>query len=417
MPLRLAQKSLEYFKSYGDYYQTAGAYVAISKYLNYHELYSDALDSLSIALNYVNKHHYQYYNQTTDSLDYLYPFSDNDTLYVERAWIEHEKIKTVPEWILRIREQLSVAYAGLGLKKESDYNRNIYLDILNDTRQDKELENRYSYLAKESKQLSLILVLVIVGMLVVVVLFVILNKRSKIRNRLYIERLQKTLLLCKDITASVPMDLSLIQEKINDLFGANKVLLTLDEDKTINLKELGRTTRDDRALIHILLPYFDWAINYEITNEKLNDERIQLEKQKYIYDQHIIIGKRQNIIKKTCFAIVTGITPYIDRILNEVNKLTSNKSSFTTDIKKEKYRYIDELVTTINEYNDILALWIKMKHGILSLNIETFYLNDLFELIGKGRRTFESKQQELSIQPTDLCVKADKALTLFMINT
>ena len=76
-----------------------------------------------------------------------------------------------------------------------------------------------------------------------------------------------------------------------------------------------------------------------------------------------------------------------------------------------------ELVTTINEYNDILALWIKMKHGILSLNIETFYLNDLFELIAKGRRTFEAKQQSLHIEPTDLWVKADKALTLFMINT
>ena len=48
-------------------------------------------------------------------------------------------------------------------------------------------------------------------------------------------------------------------------------------------------------------------------------------------------------------------------------------------IKKEKYQYIDELVTTINEYNDILALWIKMKQGTLSLNIETFGLNELFD--------------------------------------
>ena len=100
--------------------------------------------------------------------------------------MEHEKIKTVPEWIIRIREQLSVTFAGLGLKKESDYNRNIYLDILNDTRQDKELENRYSYLEKESNQLSIILFFVIIGMLLVVILFIVLNKRSKIRNRRYI---------------------------------------------------------------------------------------------------------------------------------------------------------------------------------------------------------------------------------------
>ena len=54
-----------------------------------------------------------------------------------------EDVRTVPEWISRIREQLSVSYAGLGMKYASDYNRNIYLDILNYTRQDKELESRY----------------------------------------------------------------------------------------------------------------------------------------------------------------------------------------------------------------------------------------------------------------------------------
>lgn len=86
-------------------------------------------------------------------------------------------------------------------------------------------------------------------------------------------------------------------------------------------------------------------------------------------------------------------------------------------IKEEKYQYIDELVTTINEYNDILALWIKMKQGSLSLNIETFELNELFELLRKGSRTFEMKRQSLEVQPTDIRVKADKALTLFMINT
>ena len=77
--------------------------------------------------------------------------------------------------------------------------------------------------------------------------------------------------------------------------------------------------------------------------------------------------------------------PYIDRILNEVHKLTEKGYIDDTKIKKEKYQYIDELVTTINEYNDILALWIKMKQGTLSLNIETFSLNELFDLLGKGR--------------------------------
>ncbi len=64
-----------------------------------------------------------------------------------------------------------------------------------------------------------------------------------------------------------------------------------------------------------------------------------------------------------------------------------------------------------------LALWIKMKQGTLSLNIETFGLNELFDLLGKGRRAFEMKEQTLEIEPTHAMVKADRALTLFMINT
>lgn len=112
-----------------------------------------------------------------------------------------------------------------------------------------------------------------------------------------------------------------------------------------------------------------------------------------------------------------GINPYIDRIINEVHKLTEKGFINNDRIKKEKYQYIDELVTTINEYNDILALWIKMKQGSLSLNIENFELNELFELISKGRKAFEMKKQRLEIEPTKALVKADKALTLFMINT
>lgn len=82
-----------------------------------------------------------------------------------------QKLKTVPEWISRIREQLSVSYAGLGMKEKSDYNRNIYLDILEDTRQDKELESRYQALEKEAGQLNVVLSLVIVGFVLVSLFF------------------------------------------------------------------------------------------------------------------------------------------------------------------------------------------------------------------------------------------------------
>lgn len=46
--------------------------------------------------------------------------------------------------------------------------------------------------------------------------------------------------------------------------------------------------------------------------------------------------------------------PYIDRIMNEVHKLTVHNYIQNEEIKESKYRYIDELITRINEYNDIL---------------------------------------------------------------
>ena len=417
LPLRMAQRALEKFREYNDLYQIAGAYVSIGKYMNEHGRYTEALDTLAKALDCVNQHHMLYYHHVADTLDKLHVFVEGDTTYTGVPWIMQEDVRTVPEWISRIREQLSVSYAGLGMKYASDYNRNIYLDILNYTRQDKELESRYLSLEADSRQMTLVLSLVIVGLVLVVILWWFFNKRSKIRNQVDVERLQRILTLCRDITSSIPMNVPLIQQGIDQLFGKGRLQLEIPEEGKAALVPLHRLNRDEKALVHVLEPYIVWAADNEQMVEALSDERMQLEKQRYVYEQHIAGNKRQNLIKKACLAIVNGINPYIDRILNEVHKLTERGYIDNAKIKKEKYQYIDELVTTINEYNDILALWIKMKQGTLSLNIETFSLNELFELLGKGRRAFEMKNQKLEIEPTTVMVKADRALTLFMINT
>ena len=417
LPLRMAQLALEKFREYNDLYQIAGAYVSIGKYMNEHGRYSEALDTLTKALDCVNQHHMLYYHHAVDTLDKLRIYAEGDTTYTGVPWIMEEDVRTVPEWISRIREQLSVSYAGLGMKYASDYNRNIYLDILNYTRQDKELESRYLSLESDSRQMTLVLSLVIAGLVLVVILWWFFNKRSKIRNQVDVERLQRILALCRDITSSIPMNVPLIQQGIDQLFGKGRLQLEIPEEGKAALVPLHRLNRDEKALVHVLEPYIVWAADNEQMVEALSDERMQLEKQRYVYEQHIAGNKRQNLIKKACLAIVNGINPYIDRILNEVHKLTERGYIDHEKIKKEKYQYIDELVTTINEYNDILALWIKMKQGTLSLNIETFDLNELFELLGKGRRAFEMKNQKLEIEPTTVMVKADRALTLFMINT
>lgn len=421
LPMRLGQLALTKFREYNDLYQIAGAYVSIGKYLNAHGKYEEALDTLTLALECVNDHHRRFYD-CHDSLDWLKAYDRKDTICAEKAWIEH-KLKTVPEWISRIREQLSVTYAGLEMKEYSDYNRNIYLDILEDTRQDKELESRYQALEKEAGQLNLLLFFVIVGFVLVISFFWFFNKRSKVRNKLHLRRLQSMLDICQKITASIPTDaqteeeiveaiLEAVRAEIEDLFGVKDVRI---EERQLKLPQ--RIGRDEQAMVRVINPYIQWALDNGMTSISLGEEQRRLEKLRYIHEQHIAGNKRQNLIKKSCLSIVNGIHPFIDRIINEVHKLNRMGYIHDESIKKEKYQYIDELLTTINEYNDILALWIKMKQGTLSLNIEVFELNELFDLLRKGNRAFEMKQLSLEVEPTDACVKADRALTLFMINT
>ena len=421
LPMRLGQQALEKFRQYNDIYQIAGAYVSIGKYLNAHGEYEQALDTLKRALECVNDHHRRFYD-CHDSLDWLKAYDRRDTICAEKSWIR-QKLKTVPEWISRIREQLSVTYAGLGMKEYSDYNRNIYLDILEDTRQDKELESRYQALEKEAAQLNLLLFFVIMGLILVLIFFWFFNKRSKARNKLHLHRLQSMLDICQGITASIPADaqteeditdaiLTAIRPGLKKLFGTEDIYI---KDRKMAFAQ--RIGKDEQAMIQVINPYVQWALDNGMTSISLGEEQRRLEKQRYIHEQHIAGNKRQNLIKKACLSIVNGIHPYIDRILNEVHKLVHLGYIHDEVIKNVKYQYIDELVTTINEYNDILALWIKMKQGTLSLNIETFELNELFELLKKGNRAFEMKQLDLVVSPTDVCVKADKALTLFMINT
>ncbi|MCD8261630.1 MAG: DUF5113 domain-containing protein [Bacteroides sp.] len=466
-PLSLTRQALTAFQQYPDIYQLAATYVTIGKYLNKTEEYSQALDTLTKALQYVNLHHTTYYTDHHLEPDSLLPY---DTVMVELEWIEQAGIKTVPEWISRIREQLSVTYSGLGMKVPSNYNRNIYLDILDITRQDKELESRYAALAFESRQLNLIMFMLVAGLLLLFLFFWIINARSRKRNQLYTERLRLTLDICHEITASIPEKVTTEEEIIHTilssihldmkkLLGALSLniclagtppneepseptgvrgkfpLLVPDKEEPVGYLELytlRRLNKDQRAFVHVITPYIAWTLDSGLAFVSLSEEEQRLEKQRYIYEQHIAENKRQNIIKKACMAIVNGITPFLDRILNEVRKLDAilkeekNKPDVSTQavyreepeaIKKNRYQYIDELVTTINEYNDILALWIKIKQGTISLNIENFALQDLFNLIGKGRKTFEMKNQDFIVEPTDTVVKADKALTLFMLNT
>lgn len=456
LPLNLAERSLKLFREYGDWYQISGAYRTMATYYNYTGTPERALPLLDTALQFVNKHHEKYY-ACTDTTDRLKTYIKDFPYSLELKWINNDGIKTVPEWIARLREQLSRTYSAMGMKPQSDYNRNIYLDILDYTRQDKELESRYAALDRESYLLNILLLMVVLGFFILAVVLILLNKFWRIRNNLYIDKLNKVLLVCRNITAAVPEEASgpedvvCVVEKavrldVLSITGSDDLwieLLSSENDgerpewvvdgKTpvldmtapgknesvgrLWLKKNGRLRRDELSMMRLITPYMAWTLENGLNLMMLADTRIRLEQEEYIHRMHIADNKRQNEMKKACVAIVNGIVPYIDRVINEVKKLRN--ASFAKDdaVRNGKLQYIDELLSKINDYNDILAVWIKMKQGDISLNIENFGLDSLFSVIAKGKHAFEIKKQTLNIHDSDLVVKADKALTLFMINT
>ena len=238
LPLYYARQALDLFKKYGDGYQISGTYRTIATYYNYSGQPEKALENLKAALQYVNWHHEKYYH-CTDTTDRLQAYAPDEVRSTELKWIADEGIKTVPEWILRLREQLSRTYAAMGCKLESDYNRNVYLDLLDYTRQDKALESRYAALEKESRQINALLLLVVIGIFLLIVLFVMLNRRWRKRNKLYISILKEVFDLCRKITSSVPENVTEVEEitdtvchtiktDFEHIFGATDVKIVLE---------------------------------------------------------------------------------------------------------------------------------------------------------------------------------------------
>lgn len=397
LPLRLAEQALAGFTRYNDLYQIAGTRVTMAKYLNQHGRYSEALQVLTEALECVNRHHRQMY-ACNDSTDWLKTYDSTDTLYIEKQWMK-QRLMTVPEWISRIREQLCVAYSGLGMKAASDYNRNIYLDILDDTRQDKEWENRYEALQHESTVLNVITAAVVGGILLMCLLFWLFNRNWKRRNKRQLQNLQHVLEVCRRIATAIPQNAQSDDEIAQGILAA------------------ASNEFDQNTLRKVIEPYIEWGMNNGRAALRLDDETRQLEEQRSQSLRQMALNKRENMVKKACVALVVGMQPYIDRILNEVRKLSNASADTSRELTDRRYAYIDELVTTINERNEMLARWIKVKQGKLSLHIENFELNNLFDLIRKGERAFSLKRIELEVVPTEAVVKADRALTLFMINT
>ena len=281
----LAEESLLMFQDFGDIYQIAGAYRTLASCHRAFGDYGKALENLELAL--------------ADST-----------------------ILQAPDLVASIREQLSVAYAAIDDKVASDYNRNRYLDLQEQTRQDRQLEARAEQLDRVVRQLNWIL-FAVVGAIVLLLFLLWLFRR--------LNRRQKT---------DSPLD-----EQIEE------------------------------------------------RREQLNVSRLHLEE-----------GERRHLQQRAKISLVNSLLPLIDRMVYTVNRQGDKE-------------YVCELIDQINSDNEVLTHWIQLHKGQLDLHIESFPLQPLFDILARSRKSFQMKGIALDVQPTEAVVKADRILTLFMLNT
>ncbi len=313
----MAESSLAMFEDYGDVYQTAGARRTLASCFMASGDYTRALASLEEALA--------------------------DTAIVQ-----------APDLVASIREQLSVVFSALDDKPSSDYNRNIYIDLQEQTRQDRYLESRAGMLERASSQLNVMIVAVLVAIIVLVAVLFLFR---------YLNRRQRT------------------GDSMNEL----------------------------------LRPLREWQEADRRRSEAVADRVEEINEAYALSMGRIRQGERRSMENRAKVSLACSVVPLIDRIINEVAMLSSRNE--TEAVRSERYAYISELASKINELNDILTHWIQMRQGRIDLHIESFALQPLFDIVAKGKSGFRMNGVELDVRSTDVTVKADRVLTLFMINT
>lgn len=315
----LAQKSLEEFMSYGDVYQIAGSFRTLALCYWAVKDYKSSLFCLDKALNY------------------------------------NKSIDQAPDLVASICEQLSLVYSAMDDKRNSDINRNRYLDLQERTRQDRQLDARAEQLDNYSSILNIMIYSIIILILLVLILIFIFYSLNKRKKR---------------------------GDSINELLGSLS----------------------------------EWKTNNDAYIEGLDEECEFISEDYNVSLMRLANNKRRNIDNQAKIFLANSVVPLIDRMVNETDKLCSSRHE-SVDVRNERFDYISELSGKIGEYNDVLAEWIQLRHGQIDLHIESFCVKELFDILEKGSMSFRLKGINLVVEDTRDVVKADKVLTLFMLNT
>ena len=387
LPTQLALKALQLSASYGGQYEIIECERLLASCYIERGLYEEALGVLGTALDMLNAN-FRVNSAGRTEQERLENYR-SDGRIIEEEWMDAMPHGVVPECMASLREQMSLAYSGLNDKEASDYNRTVYLEIQKNIRLDRRYEARTILLKQSNLRLKGMLYAMAVAIVLLVVFILLFHKRINAANRKYVEMIRKTVDLCERILKPAPEG--------------------QDTTEWLNSIEIPDIKGVDLA------PYLKAALRNADELVGQADRLKQAEKQHYLYRLHAETNKRENLVRKTCCQVVAECLPYIDRMRSEIKHLSELKAG--TPQYAQSMQYVRELAERINQYNDLLSQWIRIRQGVVTLNVESFPVQGLFDIVSKGSRSFSQKGVELDVVKSDAVVRADRVLTLFMINT
>ena len=419
LPTQLALKALQLSASYGGQYEIIECERLLASCYIERGLYDEALGVLGTALDMLNDN-FRLNNAGNEMLDALEPYR-SDGVIVENMWMEAMPHGVVPECMASLREQMSLAYSGLDNKVASDYNRTVYLEIQKTIRLDRRFEARTILLERSNRTLIGMLYAVAAAIVLLILFIVLFHKRINAANSRYVDMMRRTVGLCESILRPAPADADIIEwlnatvsPTLVELTGAQTI--TIDANADIQASWGGRrASRDSRTVLNTVAPYLKAALRNANELVGQEDRLRQAEKQHYLYSLHAATNKRENLARKTCCQVVAECLPYIDRMRSEIRHLSDMPAD--SPQYRQSLQYVRELAERINQYNDLLSQWIRIRQGVVNLNVESFPVQSLFDIVSHGSRSFSQKGVDLEVLPTDAVVRADRVLTLFMINT
>lgn len=443
LPSALAGDAVRGFVLYGDGYMKIEALAVAASCNTQQGRYYEALSLLDEALADINAYYSRFY-PGTDLFEWnIITYADEDD---EALLPTDSLVINISECLLSVRREASCAYAGVGNKELSDINREAYLDLLRTTRMNKQMESRAQIAAETATRLYWWALVIVVALILIALLLFTINRRWRQDNQIYSQNLKRLLNLCRNLLASLPREMKCEEDVCNSVCAilhdgfsgyagdirfsllapfevcddfpvVYRMQLPPVDDVRIYTLYISSSTDVDRgklSIIEMSLPYIAVAVEEGLRIANISDEQLRLEEQRLSHAIYLAEHKRENLLKRVSVSVLGGMRPYMDRMLNELRNLSRGESEATTEYR---LKYIAELTEKLDDYNLILERWIKMRRGDLNLQIERFSVRELFDIIAKSRHFFDARGIALNVKMSDAVVRADRALTLFMINT